>query len=156
MLDAMRPSLVFPKTTGDNHDSLSQSSNIDTPCDESHPHHKPCPKRPKATPAAMDWLSHQLMRDTNGNIVKCKPQFHQWFTSCVFAPGVKSKKLPASFRRRFRMKHSSSLTLLSLVKESHDFKKWTRPKWNNSATSPSPMELLVLGSLCPLGKIWTF
>lgn len=105
LLDAMRPSLELPTMAGGVDDSadnsgdnsLSLSSNDDAPGDESHPHPKPRPKRPKTMPAAKDWMSHQRMRDSSGNIVKCQPKFSQWFTSHFLHPNLKARNFMSAF-----------------------------------------------------------
>ena len=135
--------------------SLSMTFVRKAACDKGKPSPRPRRKKPKTMPAAKDWMSHQLMRDTNGDIVKCKPEFSEWFTNYVSVPNLKNKRFHLKFRHRFRMQHSSFLTLLDWVKESKAFKKWTKPK-HNGPHPPSPVELLLLGTLCCVGRGWTF
>ena len=53
------------------------------------------------------------------------------------------------------MTHVSFITLLGWVKESNDFSTWTT--WKQKMPSPpSPVELLLLGTLRYLGRGWTF
>ena len=127
----------------------------DVTCDEDKQQPKLERKRPKLMPAAKDWMSHQLMRDTARNIVRCRPEFSQWFTSCVAAPRLENKRFHTKFRHRFRMRHSSFLILLGWVRESGAFEKWTKPN-RRGPVPTSPVELLLLGSLRCLGRGWTF
>ena len=126
---------------------------MDAPPAESNPPPKPRPEKPKTMPPSKDWMGHQRMTDGNGNVVRCEPQFSQWFTSYLCAPALEGKKFHTKFRHRFRMEHSSFLKLLHMVKDNKCFSKRAR---KTGPTGPSPVGLLLLGSLCYLGRGWTF
>ena len=115
------------------------------------PHAQPCPKKQKMMPKAKEWFSHQRMSNEDRSHVKLSPKLTPWFISHVLSPDLKSKKFHQKFRHRFRMKHSSFLTLLGWVKQSDDFAKWTRTDFRGPVP-PSPVELLLLGSLRHLGR----
>ena len=107
---------------------LSTTFAEEVPCDEVELQPKQQRKKPKPMPAAKDWMSHQLMRDAAGNIVKCKPEFSHWFTTCVAAPNLGNKRLHLKFCHRSRVQHSSFLTLLGWVRESGAFERPTRQR----------------------------
>ena len=98
-------------------------------------------------------MGHQWMRDGNGNVIRCEPEFSQWFTTYLHDPALEDKNFHKKFRHRFRMKHSSFCKLLGMVKEDECFKSWTRKA---GPTKPSPIGLLLLGTLRYLGRGWTF
>ena len=62
------------------------------------------------------------------------------------------------FRRRFRVPYRSFVSLLSMARANEAnsfFSRWTVPKVKCTQV-PSPIELLILGTLHYLGRGWTF
>ena len=62
-------------------------------------------------------------------------------------------KLQKAFCLRFRLPYEQYLDLVQQVKSNELFDRWCGFKSNNKKVSP--VELLVLGSLCYLGRGWT-
>ena len=104
LLSALKPAPMLSerKKNGGLH-SLSMTFVRKAACDKGKPSPRPRPKKPKTMPAAKDWMSHQLMRDSNGNIVKCKPEFSEWISNCVSAPNLNNKRFHLKFCHKFRM-----------------------------------------------------
>ena len=63
-------------------------------------------------------------------------------------------KLQKEFCHRFRLPYEQYLELVQQVQSNELFDRWCGSKSNNKKVSP--VELLVLGSLCYLGNGWTF
>ncbi len=64
------------------------------------------------------------------------------------------EKLQKAFRQQFCLTYTQYLELLDLVASNDLFDRWCGYRKNNKKVSP--VELLVLGSLCYLGRGWTF
>ncbi len=64
------------------------------------------------------------------------------------------EKLQKTFRQRFRLPYTQYQELLDLVASNNLFDRWCGYRKNNKKVSP--VELLVLGSLRYLGRVWTF
>ena len=76
-----------------------------------------------------------------------------WYTKYIKSP-IQSKKDEIIFRCHFRLPQKQFLELLAMVKDHHSFKRWMSKDCVGS--QPSPIELLLLGSLRYLGRGWTF
>jgi hypothetical protein len=67
---------------------------------------------------------------------------------------LEDSSMRAKFWVRFRIPYSNYLELLQWIRDNTRFAHWCDAKLNNKMSSP--IELLVLGSLCYLGRGWTF
>jgi len=94
--------------------------------------------------------------DQNGNLKHLKPMETVWcIVHCMNdREQPQQSKLFAKFRKRFRMPHEQFLELLERVKVHGLFARWTRR--DASGSPPSPIGLLLLGSLRCLGRGLTF
>jgi hypothetical protein len=95
-----------------------------------------------------------LQRLEDGTIIPVEPTGSTWYIAYVLSPSLDDPKFVERFRRRFRCKYSSYLTILELVKDCPMFDRWKRT--DAAGRSPSPIELLILGSLWYLGRGWSF
>ena len=87
--------------------------------------------------------------DGKGNLKFLEPRETVWYHAfCrpdVVDDATMDSKLFKKFRGRFRMPYEQFRELLLLVQEHQQFARWTRK--DASGSPPSPMGLLVLGSL---------
>ena len=96
-----------------------------------------------------------LGRNTDGSLYAISPESSSWYISYISSPDVSNSKFQNKFQRRFRCQYDSYLLLLSMVQQDNDFfNRWKRK--DAVGRSPSPIELLLLGSLRYLGRGWTF
>jgi hypothetical protein len=82
------------------------------------------------------------------------PKISSWWTQYVEATMVEEEKFQHKFCIWFRCKHKSYLKLMAMVSKSALFKHWYLI--DCFGRQPSPIELLVLGSLRYIGRGWTF
>jgi hypothetical protein len=95
-------------------------------------------------------------RDTeDGPLEIIPPQESLWYRFYVQNFYLnEDAKLQKAFRLRFRLPYNQYLELVQLVQSNELFDRWCGYKSNNKKVSP--VELLVLGSLCYLSRGWTF
>ena len=119
--------------------------------EEEHPQKKKRKKRSCKT------LSPYFF-DKHGNQVFLKPEETPWYLMYVTGHEQvsSSPKFALKFRRRFRMPHSEYLKLLDQVSLDDMFKRWFPTNCDATGRPPSPIGLLLLGSLRYLGRGLTF
>ena len=95
-----------------------------------------------------------LCRAEDGTLKQISARESAWYVTYIEAPDLVDDKFATKFRRRFCCSYNSFVLLLGMVQESVIFEQCTR----NDAVGrlPSPIELLLLGVLCYLGRGWTF
>ena len=95
-------------------------------------------------------------KDTeDGPLEIIPPQESLWYRFYVQNYYIyEDAKLQKAFRHRFRLPYEQYLELVQQVQSNELFDRWCGSKSNNKKVSP--VELLVLGSLCYLGNGWTF
>jgi hypothetical protein len=83
------------------------------------------------------------------------PEESMWYTFYVRNVYInQDAKLAKAFRNRFRLLYPQFLELVEDIRSNNLFNRWCRYKSNNKKVSP--VELLLLGLLCYLGRGWTF
>ena len=81
---------------------------------------------------------------------KIDPNQTYWYRCYVEYPAIHNNDFNSKFRLRFRLPYSSFKALLHDIMNCDIFHQW------NKASSKSPIELLILGSLRYLGRGWVF
>jgi hypothetical protein len=94
------------------------------------------------------------VRLPDGTLVDMTPWSSPWYTSYVTHPQIGDDKFEKKFRLRFRCTFSMYGILLLLIKDNDLFSRWH--KYDAAGRPPSPIELLLLGSLRYIGRGWTF
>ena len=91
-------------------------------------------------------------KDTeDGPLVIMSPTDSLWYKMYVKNFNIlEDDLLQTKFRTRFRLPYNAFLELAEKVKKDDRFARWCGPKYNNKRVSP--VELLLLGSLCYLGR----
>ena len=94
------------------------------------------------------------VKGADGTMVPMTSTNSPWCSTCVVHPKEDDDRWLKKFRRRFRVPCSCCRELLGLVEspQHSDF----FGKWSLGNKSTSPASLLLLGSLCCLGRGWTF
>jgi DDE superfamily endonuclease len=92
--------------------------------------------------------------DQDGRAVFLKPKETVWYHLYVSGPALDSKVFHDKFRRRFRLPYDDFRSLLERVKGDEAFGRWRRK--DAVGSHPSPIELLLLGTLRYLGRGLTF
>ena len=83
-------------------------------------------------------------------------QYSIWWSNYIVNPQTSCKKWNKLFRNRFRMPYDSYLRLVQQCSEdSQYFSQWKQGKHKYNQKMSSPISLLVLTSLCYLGRCWT-
>ena len=96
---------------------------------------------------------HKLMvRDKDGTLREIRPEDTLWYLLYVAQP-PSSKRMMKLFRLRFRLPHSSFVSLCATIKTHELFRQWTR--CDAVGCYPSNLDLLLLGALRYIGRAWT-
>ena len=100
----------------------------------------------------------KLYLDVNheGIPVRFNPKNTYWYRNYVLYPNLECKRFRKRFRNRFRLQYHSYVSLLETISSSPYFIKWNSAQDRNKRRNPSPLSLLLLASLCYLGRGWTF
>jgi DDE superfamily endonuclease len=101
-------------------------------------------------------LVNVSMFDKDGNVVPLDPKYSTWYITYCSHPRLSAKHFHTLFRRRFRLPYKEYLQLVEDARESGLFVSWEQESKDAMGNLPSPMELMVLGSLRYLGRGWTF
>jgi hypothetical protein len=91
----------------------------------------------------------------DGSLKPFGPKNTAWYNDYVDSPNVTCRKFQRKFRKRFRMSYPTFLKHLNEVKDHHLFKSWSETSKSCIGDPPSPIELLLLGTLRYLGRGWT-
>jgi hypothetical protein len=94
------------------------------------------------------------IKDENGSTTELTPIASPWYISYVMSPQVDDDTFNKKFKHHFRLTYSMFVSLLNTVKQSDEFDWWMR--LDAFYRSPSPIELLLLGTLRYIGRGWTF
>jgi hypothetical protein len=78
------------------------------------------------------------------------PHDSTWWKIYIEHPMLNIPKFHRLFRRRFRMPYDQFIQYVSDAKQHNWFPRWSK------CNSTSPIELLILGGFCYLGRGWTF
>jgi hypothetical protein len=99
-----------------------------------------------------------LLEYTNehDNLVALKPEQTTWYLLYYTLPALAQPKFHKKFRRHFWLPHAQYMELLQGIEESSKFAHWKSGNKDACGDKASPLPLLVLGSLCYLGRGWTF
>jgi hypothetical protein len=90
----------------------------------------------------------------DGEIVYFKPKETVWYLLYIRCPPLDDDRFAKKFCLCFRMPYAEFDSLLERVQEDELFERWTRP--DTVGNPPSPIGLLLLGSLRYLGLGLTF
>jgi hypothetical protein len=86
--------------------------------------------------------------DAKGNLVALSPTDTEWYRTYVKWPPTTNKHFNKKIQRCFGVPYSKYLELLEEATKSPLFKVWHASSSDCTGQKPSPLELLVLGSLC--------
>ena len=110
---------------------------------------KGCAKKRKSTR-----LLYARRRE-NGELEAIPPDESGWYQVYTTCPMLDNPKFHHNFRRRFITPYLQYLQLVEEAVANVWFPRWTKPS-GCCGTPPSPLELLILGSLRYLGRGYTF
>jgi hypothetical protein len=94
-------------------------------------------------------------RSENGTLEEIPPTDSLWYNLYISCPQTEDNRFLQKFRRRFRLPYHKFLELVEEARLENWFPRWTRLHPKNNLP-PSPLELLILGSLRYLGRGFTF
>ena len=77
-----------------------------------------------------------------------------WYNLYVSCPNTTDKRFLQKFRRRFRLPYNSYLEFVEDTHEGDWFPRWTGT--DAQGRDSSPLELMILGAFCYLGRGFTF